>query len=128
MTNSIIRFFLENNLIALVLFLALTGWGLSVAPVDWDIDFLPRNPVPVDAIPDIGDNQQIVFTEWPGRSPQDIEDQITYPLTTQLLGLPGLHTVRSTSMFGFSSIDVIFEHHIEFYYSRYRILQTLNSD
>ncbi|HLR89332.1 MAG TPA: efflux RND transporter permease subunit [Balneolaceae bacterium] len=127
MTNSIIRFFLENKLIALLLFLALTGWGLSVAPFDWDIDFLPRNPVPVDAIPDIGDNQQIVFTEWPGRSPQDIEDQITYPLTTQLLGLPGVHTVRSNSMFGFSSINIIFEEDVEFYWSRSRILEKLSS-
>ena len=74
MTNSLIRFFLENKLIALLLFLALAGWGISTAPFDWDIDFIPRDPVPVDAIPDIGDNQQIVFTEWQGRSPQDIED------------------------------------------------------
>ena len=127
MTNKIIRFFLENKLIALLLFLGLAGWGISTAPFDWDIDFLPRNPVPVDAIPDIGDNQQIVFTEWQGRSPQDIEDQITYPLTTQLLGLPGVRTVRSNSMFGFSTINVIFEDHVEFYWSRTRILEKLNS-
>jgi copper/silver efflux system protein len=127
MTNSIIRFFLENKLIALLLFLALAGWGIATAPFDWDIDFLPRDPVPVDAIPDIGDNQQIVFTEWPGRSPQDIEDQITYPLTTQLLGLPGVRTVRSNSMFGFSTINVIFEDNVEFYWSRSRILEKLNS-
>jgi hypothetical protein len=107
--------------------LALAGWGIATAPFDWDIDFLPRDPVPVDAIPDIGDNQQIVFTEWPGRSPQDIEDQITYPLTTQLLGLPGVRTVRSNSMFGFSTINVIFEDDIEFYWSRSRILEKLNS-
>jgi Cu/Ag efflux pump CusA len=88
--------------------------------------FYARDPVPVDAIPDIGDNQQIVFTEWPGRSPQDIEDQITYPLTTQLLGLPGVRTVRSNSMFGFSSINVIFEDDVEFYWSRSRILEKLN--
>ncbi|PWN05868.1 efflux RND transporter permease subunit [Rhodohalobacter mucosus] len=127
MTNKLIRFFLENKLIAVLLFLTLAGWGLSTAPFDWDIGFLPRNPVPVDAIPDIGDNQQIVFTEWPGRSPQDIEDQITYPLTTQLLGLPGVKTVRSNSMFGFSSINVIFEDDAEFYWSRTRILEKLNS-
>jgi len=127
MTNTFIRFFLENKLIALLLFLALAGWGISTAPFDWDIDFIPRDPVPVDAIPDIGDNQQIVFTEWPGRSPQDIEDQITYPLTTQLLGLPGVRTVRSSSMFGFSSINVIFEDDIEFYWSRSRILEKLNA-
>src|SRR6056297_807658 len=127
MTNKLIRFFLENKLIALLLFLALAGWGISTAPFDWDIDFIPRDPVPVDAIPDIGDNQQIVFTEWPGRSPQDIEDQITYPLTTQLLGLPGVRTVRSSSMFGLSSINVIFEDDIEFYWSRSRILEKLNA-
>jgi copper/silver efflux system protein len=127
MTNKIIRFFLENKLIALLLFLALAGWGISTAPFDWDIDILPRDPVPVDAIPDIGDNQQIVFTEWQGRSPQDIEDQITYPLTTQLLGLPGVKTVRSNSMFGFSSINIIFDDDVEFYWSRSRILEQLNS-
>src|SRR6056297_3342584 len=127
MTNTFIRFFLENKLIALLLFLALAGWGISTAPFDWDIDFIPRDPVPVDAIPDIGDNQQIVFTEWPGRSPQDIEDQITYPLTTQLLGIPGVKTIRSNSVFGFSSINIIFEDDIEFYWSRSRILEKLNS-
>jgi copper/silver efflux system protein len=127
MINSIIKFFLENKLIAVLLFLALAGWGIATAPFDWDIDFLPRDPVPVDAIPDIGDNQQIVFTEWPGRSPQDIEDQITYPLTTQLLGLPGVRTVRSNSMFGFSTINIIFEDDVEFYWSRSRILEKLNA-
>jgi copper/silver efflux system protein len=127
MTNKIIHFFLQNKLLAVLLFLALAGWGIATAPFDWDIDFLPRDPVPVDAIPDIGDNQQIVFTEWPGRSPQDIEDQITYPLTTQLLGLPGVRTVRSNSMFGFSAINVIFEDDIEFYWSRTRILEKLAS-
>lgn len=110
-----------------MLFLTMVVWGLATAPFDWDIDFLPRDPVPVDAIPDIGDNQQIVFTEWPGRSPQDIEDQITYPLTTQLLGLPGVRTVRSNSMFGFSSINIIFEDDVEFYWSRSRILEKLSS-
>jgi copper/silver efflux system protein len=127
MTNKLIRFFLENKLIALLLFLALAGWGIATAPFDWDIDFLPRDPVPVDAIPDIGDNQQIVFTEWGGRSPQDIEDQITYPLTTELLGLPGVRTIRSNSMFGFSSINIIFEDDVEFYWSRSRILEKLNA-
>jgi copper/silver efflux system protein len=127
MTNTLIRFFLENKLLAVLLFLALASWGIATAPFDWDIDFLPRDPVPVDAIPDIGDNQQIVFTEWSGRSPQDIEDQITYPLTTQLLGLPGVRTVRSSSMFGFSAINVIFEDDVEFYWSRTRILEKLGS-
>ena len=82
---------------------AFVGWGLVTAPFDWDIS-LPKDPVPVDAIPDIGENQQIVFTEWMGQSPQDIEDQITYPLTTALLGIPGVKTIRSNSIFGLSSI------------------------
>ncbi|MDX5477750.1 MAG: efflux RND transporter permease subunit, partial [Cyclobacteriaceae bacterium] len=81
----------------------------------------------VDAIPDIGENQQIVFTDWMGRSPQDVEDQITYPLTTSLLGMPGVKSIRSTSMFGFSSIYIIFEDDVEFYWSRSRILEKLNS-
>ncbi|MBP3192069.1 efflux RND transporter permease subunit [Natronogracilivirga saccharolytica] len=127
MTSRIIRFFLENKLIALLLFLALAGWGIATAPFDWDIDLIPRDPVPVDAIPDIGDNQQIIFSEWSGRSPQDIEDQITYPLTTQLLGIPGVRTIRSNSMFGFSSINIIFEDDVEFYWSRARILEKLNA-
>jgi len=88
---------------------------------------LPNDPVAVDAIPDIGENQQIVFTKWPGRSPQDIEDQISYPLTTSLLGIPGVRTIRSSSMFGFSSIYIIFEEDVEFYWSRSRILEKLNS-
>ena len=78
-------------------------------------------------LPDIGENQQIVFTKWAGRSPQDIEDQISYPLTTSLLGIPGVKTIRSSSMFGFSSIYIIFEEDIEFYWSRSRILEKLNS-
>ena len=94
------------------------GWGIVNAPFNWDTGFLPNNPVAVDAIPDIGENQQIVFTKWDGRSPQDIEDQITYPLTTSLLGIPGVKTIRSSSMFGFSSIYIIFEEDIEFYWSR----------
>lgn len=88
---------------------------------------MPRNPIPVDAIPDIGDNQQIVATEWMGRSPKDIQDQITYPLTTSLLGIPGVKTIRSSSMFGMSFIYIIFEDDIEFYWSRSRILEKLNS-
>ncbi len=127
MLDKIIRFFLENKLIAVLLALVFVGWGVAVAPFSWNIDFIPRDPVPVDAIPNLGKNQQIVYTEWPGRSPQDIEDQITYPLTTQLLNVPGVETVRSTSMLGVSSIYIIFEEDIEFYWSRSRILEKLNS-
>jgi copper/silver efflux system protein len=124
--NSIIRFFLDNKLIALLLFVMALAWGLITAPFGWNLP-LPSDPVAVDAIPDIGENQQIVFTEWPGRSPQDIDDQVTYPLSTALLGIPGVRTVRSTSMFGFSSIYVIFEEQVDFYWSRARIIEKLNS-
>lgn len=103
------------------------GWGLITSPFHWKPDFLPSDPVSVDAIPDIGENQQIVYTKWMGRSPQDIDDQITYPLTTSLLGIPGVKSIRSSSIFGVSSIYIIFEEDIEFYWSRSRILEKLNS-
>ena len=112
MLSNYIRFFLENKLVAWLLVLFFIGWGLVTAPFDFEIPGLPRDPVAVDAIPDIGENQQIVFTEWMGRSPQDVEDQITYPLTTSLLGIPGVKSIRSNSMFGFSSIYIIFEDNI----------------
>ncbi|SFN81031.1 Cu(I)/Ag(I) efflux system membrane protein CusA/SilA [Algoriphagus ornithinivorans] len=127
MLNSIIKYFLENKLVTVLLLLLIIAWGVATAPFNWNIGILPRDPVPVDAIPDIGENQQIVFTEWMGRSPQDVEDQITYPLTTSLLGLPGVKSVRSSSAFGFSSIYIIFEEDIEFYWSRSRVLEKLNS-
>jgi len=127
MLNKIIKYFLENKLVTVLFLLLIIGWGIVTAPFNWDVSFLPRDPVPVDAIPDIGENQQIVFTEWMGRSPQDVEDQITYPLTTSLLGLPGVKSVRSSSAFGFSSIYIIFEEDIEFYWSRSRVLEKLNS-
>jgi Cu(I)/Ag(I) efflux system membrane protein CusA/SilA len=126
-TGKLIRFCLENKLVVLIFVLIFVGWGLSTAPFDWRLFGFPRNPVPVDAIPDIGENQQIVFTDWPGRSPQDVEDQITYPLTSLLLGTPDVKTVRSQSMFGFSSIYIIFEEKADFYPSRSRILEKLNS-
>ncbi|MBD3890950.1 efflux RND transporter permease subunit [Olleya sp. YSTF-M6] len=127
MLNKSIKFLIENKLVAVLLLVLFIGWGTVNAPFNWDTGFLPSNPVAVDAIPDIGENQQIVFTKWDGRSPQDIEDQITYPLTTSLLGIPGVKTIRSSSMFGFSSIYIIFEEDIEFYWSRSRILEKLNS-
>ncbi len=120
-------FFVANKLVVAVLVLLLTGAGLMVSPFESGGSGLPRYRVPVDAIPDIGENQQIVFTKWPGRSPRDIEDQLTYPLTTALLGIPGVRTVRSSSMFGFSSISVIFEDDVEFYWSRSRVLEKLSS-
>ena len=127
MLNNFIRFFLENKLVAYLLLLLFVGWGLVTAPFEFGFKDLPRDPVAVDAIPDIGENQQIVFTKWMGRSPQDVEDQITYPLTTALLGIPGVKSIRSNSMFGFSSIYVIFNDDVEFYWSRSRILEKLNS-
>ena len=127
MLNKLIRFFLENKLVTALVLLVFIAWGMISAPFNWNISWLPRDPVPVDAIPDIGENQQIVFTEWMGRSPQDIEDQITYPLTTALLGIPGVKTIRSNSIFGLSSIYIIFDEDIEFYWSRSRILEKLSS-
>lgn len=127
MLNKGIKFLIENKLVAVLLLVLFVGWGVVNSPFNWDTGFLPSDPVAVDAIPDIGENQQIVFTKWEGRSPQDIEDQISYPLTTTLLGIPGVKTIRSSSMFGFSSISIIFEEHVEFYWSRSRILEKLNS-
>ena len=127
MLHKSIKFLIENKLVAVLLLVLFVGWGTVNAPFNWDTGFLPSNPVAVDAIPDIGENQQIIFTKWDGRSPQDIEDQITYPLTTSLTGIPGVKTIRSSSMFGFSSIYIIFEEDIEFYWSRSRILEKLNS-
>lgn len=125
--DKLIGFFLENKLVVFLLVAFFLTWGTIVAPFDWDIPWLPRNPVPVDAIPDIGENQQIVFTEWMGRSPQDVDDQITYPLTVSLLGIPGVKTIRSNSFFGFSSIYIIFKENVDFYWSRSRILEKLSS-
>jgi copper/silver efflux system protein len=123
----LIWFCLNNKLAIVLLAFFFIVWGMLVAPFDWQLGGLPRDPVPVDAIPDIGENQQIVFTEWMGRSPQDVEDQISYPLTVSLLGIPGVKTIRSYSMFGFSTIYVIFKEDIDFYWSRSRILEKLNS-
>ncbi|WP_242157469.1 efflux RND transporter permease subunit [Aestuariivivens sediminis] len=127
MLNKSIKFLIENKLVAVLLLVLFIFWGTINTPFHWDIKWLPTHPVAVDAIPDIGENQQIVFTKWDGRSPHDIEDQISYPLTTTLLGIPGVKTIRSSSMFGFSSIYIIFEEDIEFYWSRSRILEKLNS-
>src|SRR5690606_29151342 len=125
--DRLIRFCLENRLVVWLATVALIVAGLVVAPFDWKLDWIERRPVPVDAIPDLGENQQIVFTEWSGRSPQDVEDQITYPLTSALLGLPGVRAIRASSDFGFSSIYVIFDEDMEFYASRSRILEKLSS-
>src|SRR5215216_4102875 len=106
---------LRNRFLVIAGFLLVAGWGY------WAL-----RTVPIDAIPDLSDNQVIVFTDWPGRSPQEVEDQITYPLTVNLQGLPGVRVVRSSSAFGFSMINVIFEDTIDIYFARTRVLERLN--
>ncbi len=127
MLNRIVKYFLENRLITITILIAMVAAGLVTMPFNIRSGLIPRDPVAVDAIPDIGENQQIVATEWMGRSPKDIQDQVTYPLTTALLGIPGVQTIRSTSMFGMSFIYIIFKDNVEFYWSRSRILEKLNS-
>lgn len=117
---------LEYRLLVVLGTLLVILAGIAVSPFNWQTGSL-RSPVPVDAIPNLGENQQIVFTEWPGRSPQDVDDQVTYPLSVALMGVPGVKDVRSVSMFGFSSIAIIFDENIEFYWSRSRILEKLSS-
>lgn len=112
--NKLIHFCLNQKLVVLILLTFVIGWGVRVAPFDWDTKIIPRDPVAVDAIPDLGDNQQIIFTEYMGRSPQDVEDQISYPLTVSLLGVPGVQEVRSYSMFGFSYVYLIFEEDVDY--------------
>ena len=125
--SALIGWLLRNRLVVFLLGLMVVLTGVYVSPFDVDIDGFERDPIPVDAIPDIGENQQIVFTEWPGRSPRDIEDQVTYPLTTAMMGIPGVRTVRSSSALGFSTIYIIFEDDVEFYWSRSRVLEKIAS-
>ncbi|MCA8959378.1 MAG: efflux RND transporter permease subunit [Planctomycetes bacterium] len=127
LVDRVMRFCLEQKLVVALIAIGIVLWGIMVAPFDWDLGDFPRSPIPVDAIPDIGENQQIVFTEWMGRSPQDIDDQISYPLTVALLGIPGVQDIRSYSVFGFSTIYVVFDEDVEFYWSRSRVLEKLNS-
>ncbi len=127
MFNRLVRYFLDNRLVTIIFLISFVVLGMVYMPFNWKPDLFPRDPIAVDAIPDIGENQQIVATEWMGRSPKDIQDQITYPLTTALLGIPGVQTVRSTSMFGMSFIYLIFKDNVEFYWSRSRILEKLSS-
>ena len=125
--QALIDFFVDNKLVAAVVTALLVTLGVYVMPFEVESGGLPRDPVPVDAIPDIGENQQIVFTRWPGRSPQDVEDQITYPMTVALMGLPGVKTIRSYSYFGYSSVYIVFQEDVEFYWSRSRVLEKLSS-
>lgn len=123
----LIKYFLENRLITFIFLIAFVVMGLVTMPFNFKSGIFAHDPVPVDAIPDIGDNQQVIAAEWMGRSPRDIEDQITYPLSSTLEGIPGVKTIRSTSMFGMSFIYIIFKDNVEFYWSRSRILEKLNS-
>ena len=123
-----IGLFLRNKLIVFVGVLLVVGLGLAVCPFDWSIG--PRlgiDPVPVDAIPDIGPNQQIIFTEWPGRSPEDVEEHVTDPLSKALQGIKDVQTIRGKSMFGFSTIYIIFNESMDFFDSRTRLLEKLAS-
>jgi Cu(I)/Ag(I) efflux system membrane protein CusA/SilA len=114
MIDRLIDWCLKNRFVVLVFTGIVILWGIYAI-----------NRVPVDAIPDIGENQQIIFVDWPGRDAQTIEDQITYPLTTKLYGIPGVKTIRASSAFGFSMIYVIFHDWVDFYWSRERILEKL---
>ena len=125
--DRLIQACIDLRVVVFVLVGLLIAGGLVVSPFDTLVEGLPRDPVPVDALPDIGENQQIVFTEWAGRSPRDVEDQISYPLTTALMGIPGVRTVRSASALGFSSVYIIFNDDVEFYWSRSRVLEKLAS-
>ena len=115
MINWLIEWSVKNRVIVVLIYIGLAAagyWALLRAPID--------------AIPDLSDNQVIVFTDWAGRSPKEVEDQITYPLVTSLQGLPGVRVVRASSAFSFSMINVIFEDNIELYWARTRVLERLN--
>jgi Cu(I)/Ag(I) efflux system membrane protein CusA/SilA len=115
MINRLIDVALRNRFIVFAVYLGLAGWGW------WAL-----TSTPIDAIPDLSDNQVIVFTDWPGHSPQEVEDQVTYPLTTNLQGLAGVRVVRSQSAFGFSMIYVVFEDHVDLYFARTRVLERMS--
>lgn len=106
---------MRTPFVVFVIYGSIFFWGL------WAIQ-----NIPVDAIPDIGEKQVIVYTEWPGRSAQDIEDQITYPLSVSLRGVPGVKTIRASSAFGFSEVYLIFHDRIDYYWARSRVLEKLN--
>jgi len=127
MLDQVIQFFLKNKLISALLMGLVIVSGIIHSPFKWTPSWLPADPISVDAIPDLGENQQIVYTTWDGHSPKDVENQLTYPLTVALLGLPGVKSIRSHSMFGRSGIYLIFEDGQDFYWSRSRILEKLNS-
>src|SRR5712675_126083 len=115
MIQRLIELSLRNRGLVIAIYLGLAAWGY------WA---LLRTPI--DAIPDLSDNQVIVFTDWIGRSPKEVEDQVTYPLVTNLQGLPGVRVVRAGSAFGFSMINIIFEDKVDLYWARTRVLERLN--
>src|SRR5213079_261355 len=115
MIHRLIEFSMRNRGLVIAIYLGLAAWGY------WA---LLRTPI--DAIPDLSENQVIVFTDWPGRSPQEVEDQVTYPLVTNLQGLLAVRVVRASSAFSFSMINVIFEDNVELYWARTRVLERLN--
>src|SRR5919201_1022260 len=115
MVNRLIALSLRNRFLTVAVFVLVGAWGY------WALV-----TTPIDAIPDLSDNQVILFTDWPGRSPQEVEDQVTYPLTVNLQGLPNVKTVRSSSAFGFSMINIIFEDDVDVYFARTRVLERLS--
>ncbi len=115
MVHKLIELSLRNRLIVLVLAAALFVWGI-----------FSINKNPIDAIPDLSENQVIVFTEWMGRSPQVIEDQVTYPLVSNLQGIAKVKNIRGTSMFGMSFVYIIFDDDVDVYWARTRVLERLN--
>ena len=115
MVQQLIKLALRNRYIVLLLAAILFAWGIYS---------IQQNPI--DAIPDLSENQVIVFTEWMGRSPQVIEDQVTYPLVSNLQGIPKIKNVRGTSMFGMSFVYIIFEDNVDIYWARTRVLERLN--
>src|SRR6476661_9508345 len=115
MINRLIELSLRNRFIVIALYVALAAWGW------WAL-----GATPIDAIPDLSDNQVIVFTDWTGHSPQEVEDQVTYPLTVNLQGLAGVRVVRSQSAFGFSMIYVVFEDNVDLYFARSRVLERMS--
>ena len=115
MINKIIEICLKNRFLVIASFALLIIWGFS-----------SMKKTPIDAIPDIGELQVIVYADWPGRSPKDVEDQVIYPLTTGLMGTPGIKVVRSTSAFGFGLVNMIFKEGTDFYWARTRVLERLD--
>src|SRR6476660_5796063 len=116
MIAKVIEFSVRNRWLVILVWLGVAVWGLYAVL-----------HTPVDAIPDLWENQVIVFADWMGRSPQDIEEQITYPLSVQLQGLAGVKAVRSSSEFNFSMINIIFDDKTDFYFARNRVLERLST-